>query len=89
MAESPGRWRGLTRSCPFGLPATVDEIASAIVFPASGRAFYVSGTILTVDGGRSFRDKWGRAGPPPVLQCSMRTRAGIRDFPRHVHALTW
>lgn len=51
------RWHELTRAYPFGRLATVDEIASTIVFLASGRASYISGTIVTVDGGRSYRDK--------------------------------
>ena len=45
------RWRELTTSHPFGRLARPQEIASVITFLASDRASYVSGTIVTVDGG--------------------------------------
>ncbi|MDP2240210.1 MAG: short-chain dehydrogenase/reductase [Burkholderiales bacterium] len=48
-------WRELTKGFPFGRPATVDEVAGVIVFLASDRASYVSGTMVTVDGGASWR----------------------------------
>ena len=38
---------------PMGRAATPEEVADIIVFAASERASYVSGTILTVDGGVS------------------------------------
>lgn len=49
------RWRELTKGFPFGRPATVDEVAGVIVFLASDCASYVSGTVVTVDGGASWR----------------------------------
>lgn len=49
------RWPELTKGFPFGRPATVDEVAGVIVFLASECASYVSGTIVTVDGGASWR----------------------------------
>jgi len=45
------RWRELVAPLPFGRAAEPREIADMIVFAASDRASYVSGTILTVDGG--------------------------------------
>jgi NAD(P)-dependent dehydrogenase (short-subunit alcohol dehydrogenase family) len=36
---------------PYGRAAEVDEIAPMVVFLASDRASYVSGTVVTIDGG--------------------------------------
>lgn len=52
----PGRWRELIKNAPFGRLATADEVADAVVWIASPRASYVSGTVLTVDGGRAVRN---------------------------------
>lgn len=50
------RWRELIKNAPFGRLARADEIADAVVYLASARASYVSGTIVTVDGGRAVRN---------------------------------
>ena len=49
------RWTELVAPLPFGRPATPLEIADMVVFAASPRASYVSGTVLTVDGGVAYR----------------------------------
>jgi NAD(P)-dependent dehydrogenase (short-subunit alcohol dehydrogenase family) len=51
----PQRWRELTKGLPFDRLATVDEVASTIVFLASDRPGYITGTIVTVDGGKASR----------------------------------
>ena len=51
----PERWRELTKNFPFGRPAEVSEIADVVVFLCSDRASYVSGTIVSVDGGNASR----------------------------------
>ncbi len=51
----PERWPELTKGFPFGRPASVDEIANVAVFLASDRAAYMSGTVVTVDGGAAWR----------------------------------
>jgi NAD(P)-dependent dehydrogenase (short-subunit alcohol dehydrogenase family) len=49
------RYPELLKKNPFGRPASVDEIAAAVVFLASDLSAYTSGTILTIDGGASKR----------------------------------
>lgn len=51
----PERWRELTTGFPFGRLATVDEVASMIVFLCSDRSAYTTGAVITVDGGASAR----------------------------------
>ncbi|MEO8723577.1 MAG: SDR family oxidoreductase [Sphingobium sp.] len=39
--------------CPLGRAATVNEVASAVLFLASPLASYINGAVLAVDGGSS------------------------------------
>ena len=41
---------------PFGRPATVDEVAPMVVFLASDHSNYISGTVVTIDGGIAHRN---------------------------------
>src|SRR6185503_18062815 len=52
---SAERWRELTKGFPFGRLATVDEVANMIVFLCSELSSYTTGTVVTVDGGASWR----------------------------------
>jgi 3-oxoacyl-[acyl-carrier protein] reductase len=49
------RWRELTKGFPFGRLAAVDEVANTIAFLCSDLSSYTSGTIVTIDGGRTWR----------------------------------
>jgi NAD(P)-dependent dehydrogenase (short-subunit alcohol dehydrogenase family) len=49
------RWRELTTGFPFGRLATVDEVSNMVVFLCSDLSSYTTGTVVTVDGGASWR----------------------------------
>ena len=49
------RWQELTKGFPFRRPASVQAVANVIVFLAFERASYVSGTVVSVDGGAAWR----------------------------------
>ncbi|SLN75466.1 SDR family oxidoreductase [Oceanibacterium hippocampi] len=50
-----GRWEELFEKYPGGRPATPEEVADLMVFLASPKAGYISGTIVTIDGGIAAR----------------------------------
>jgi len=52
----PERWREFVKGLPMGRPASVEEVANIVTFAASGRASYLSGTVITVDGGHNARN---------------------------------
>lgn len=49
--DDPERWQELMPQDP--VPATVAEVADVVVFLVSPRASHVTGTAITIDGGRS------------------------------------
>jgi NAD(P)-dependent dehydrogenase (short-subunit alcohol dehydrogenase family) len=51
----PESWQELVKPLPFGRASEPEEQAAMIVFAASERSSYTSGTILTVDGGIAWR----------------------------------
>jgi citronellol/citronellal dehydrogenase len=61
-SDSVDEW---ARTIPMGRLGTPDEVANVIAFLASDQASYLTGSVITVDGGA---DAWGIGGyPPPPL----------------------
>jgi len=55
MHGDENRWKELYSMYPGGRPATAEEVADLMVFLASPRAGYITGTIVTIDGGIASR----------------------------------
>lgn len=49
------RWEEMLADLPFGRQAEPQEVADLIVFCASDRASYLSGTVIDIDGGALYR----------------------------------
>jgi len=56
-AGDESTWRDGFARMPYGRPATTDEIAPMVVFLASDLARYISGTVVTIDGGLMYRNR--------------------------------
>lgn len=51
----PDRWQSYLSGLPLGRAAHVREVADVVAFAASERAAYLSGIVITVDGGHGAR----------------------------------
>jgi len=60
------RWEELFSLYPGGRPATPEEVADLMVFLASPRAGYITGTIVTIDGGIAARGSIIKTGKKPA-----------------------
>ena len=53
----PEKWHDYVSSYPAHRIATAQEVADTVVFLASARSSYTSGTVVTVDGGMAWRGR--------------------------------
>ena len=49
------RWEELLSNMPFGRIAETEEVADVVLYCASERASYLSGTVIDIDGGQLYR----------------------------------
>jgi NAD(P)-dependent dehydrogenase (short-subunit alcohol dehydrogenase family) len=49
------RWEELLTNMPFGRIADAEEVADVVLYCASDRASYLSGTVIDIDGGQLYR----------------------------------
>jgi 3-oxoacyl-[acyl-carrier protein] reductase len=49
------RWEDFLKGFPYQRAATPEEVAAAIVFTASAKSSYTSGSVVAIDGGKSGR----------------------------------
>jgi NAD(P)-dependent dehydrogenase (short-subunit alcohol dehydrogenase family) len=49
--DDEGRWEELFDKYPGKRPATPEEVADLMLFLSSDRAGYITGTVITIDGG--------------------------------------
>jgi len=49
---NPAMYDGIKASIPWGRLGTAEEVANAVVFAASARASWITGVVLSVDGGQ-------------------------------------
>ena len=60
------RWEELFDRYPGGRPAKPEEVADLMLFLASPRAAYVTGTVVTIDGGIAARGSIVKTSRKPV-----------------------